>query len=1021
MNRDTLVQVIAKEARLFFGSPIGYLFLAAYLAVTLFIFFWGEAFFARNIADVRPMFEWLPLLLIFLCSALTMRIWSDERRTGTLEFIVTLPVTSWELVFGKFLACLSLLALALFLTLPLPISVWSIGNIDWGPIWAAYFAALLLGATYISIGLFVSTRSENQIVALIVSVFVCGVFYMLGSEFLTSLVGTNFAEFLRELGSGSRFESITRGVLDVADLYFYISITAAFLVLNVFALEMIGWTTEGATRPHINSSIVCGLVVLNLVLANFWVAQVPATRWDVTEGQQYTMSPVTKQALKQLQEPLLIRGYFSAKTHPLLARLVPQLRDLITEYSIVGGRNVVVEFIDPALDPEKEDEANKEYGIRPVPFQVADRYQSALVSSYFDILIRYGDEYDTLNFRDLIEVKAESEMDLSVQLRNPEYDITRAITRVRSEFQSGGSIFDAVPGGVTFTGYISASERLPQQLDEIQTTLVEALDEVKGTSDGKFTWEILDPEAGDGSLAQEIAEDYGFQPMTASLFDSNSFYFYLTLSDGVGVVSMGLPESQDVDSFKRLLEEGVKRFTEGLLTSVAIHTPAPSTPQYAGQPQPTARYNDISGYLRSDYEVLTIDLRDSVASHVDVLMVVGPNNLDPEQVFEIDQFLMRGGTVIVATSAHTTSYMERTLMADRANSGLEDWLAHQGVSVEQTMVMDVNNGGFPIPVQRQVGGMIFEEIQMIDYPFFIDVRNEGFVDGHPIVQNLDQLTFAWGSPLTVDAELNTEREVTEILRSSPQSWTDSFPELMPKVSQDTTGRSPYVPGADVESKLLAVSLSGIFDSFFEESPLVVAARERAAEEAAEKAAAEEAAAESEVEETETDVEMDESEVEDAETETEPANNDIDEEALLADLKALQEGDEETEEDTMGVVGTLISRSPESARLVVLGSSDSLSDTVIDMISQTQGSIYTNTMQFVANVIDVSMEDSSLLSIRSRGHFNRTIKPLVKHQQTTFEYLNYIFAVLGLLIVFGLNYLVRRISRTQRSQWFRVNT
>ena len=1005
MNYETLFAVTAKELRLFFGSPIGYLFIAAYLGLTLFVFFWGEAFFARNISDVRPMFEWLPVLLIFLCSALTMRIWSDERRTGTIEFIVTLPVTSWELVLGKFVACMTLLALALFLTLPLPISVSFIGDLDWGPVGAAYFAALLLGAAYLSIGLFVSTRSENQIVTLIISVLLCGVFYMLGSKILTGLVGTNFADLLRELGSGSRFESITRGVLEFSDFYFYVSIAASFLVLNVFSVEMIGWTKRGAQERHINRSLICGLVVLNLVVANLWISALPPLRWDVTAERQYTMSSVTKKELSQLQEPLLIRGYFSAKTHPLLAPLVPPLRDLLDAYSIAGGNNVVVEFIDPIQHPEKEDEANTKYGIRPVPFQVSDRYQSSLVNSYFDILIRYGDEYEVLNFRDLIEVKAQSEMELDVQLRNPEYDITRAIARVRSEFQSSGSIFDAVPGTVVFTGYISATETLPEELVETRETLVEALDELKADAGGKFDWQMFDPNAGDGSLALQIAENYGFHPQAASLFDANRFYFYLTMSDGDAVVSMDWRDSRDVEGFERLLEEGVKRFTEGLLTSVAIHTPAPSTPQYTGQPQPTARYHNLSDHLRYNYEVQTIDLRDPVPSHIDVLMVVGPNDLDAEQVFEIDQFLMRGGSVIIATSGFTTSFMDRRLMANRAQTGLDEWLAHHGVLVEKSMVMDTNNGGFPIPVQREVGGYIFEDIQMIDYPFFVDVRNDGFVNNHPIVRNLDQMTFAWGSPVSVDEELNTEREVIEILRSSSDSWTSTFPELMPKFSQNNLTSSPYVPGADLESKLLAVSLQGTFSSFFEESPLFVEARERAAEEAAEKAAAE-----AEAEETDP---------------TEPTEGDeesFDDEALMAELQQLQDGEEqdvEEDEDTLGVVGTVISRSPESARLVILGSSDSLSDTVIDMISQTQGSNYINTMQFVANAIDVSVEDSSLLSIRSRGHFSRTLRPLEDWQQKTLEIINYVLAVFGLLVVAGVNFLIRFVVGNQRSQWFGV--
>src|SRR5262247_802786 len=111
MHKDNIVRVARKELTLFFSSPIGYLFIGVFLVATLFVFFWMETFFARNIADVRPMFERLPLLLVFLSAALTMRMWSEERRTGTLEFVVTLPVTTWSFVLGKFLACWLLLIL----------------------------------------------------------------------------------------------------------------------------------------------------------------------------------------------------------------------------------------------------------------------------------------------------------------------------------------------------------------------------------------------------------------------------------------------------------------------------------------------------------------------------------------------------------------------------------------------------------------------------------------------------------------------------------------------------------------------------------------------------------------------------------------------------------------------------------------------------------------------------------------------------------------------------------------------
>ena len=114
MSRDDVTARVAqKEVLLFFSSPVAWLFLGSFTAVTLFIFFWVESFFARNVADIRPLFEWMPVLLIFLSGALTMRMWSEERRTGTLEHILTQPASTWRFVLGKFRACFILLLLAL--------------------------------------------------------------------------------------------------------------------------------------------------------------------------------------------------------------------------------------------------------------------------------------------------------------------------------------------------------------------------------------------------------------------------------------------------------------------------------------------------------------------------------------------------------------------------------------------------------------------------------------------------------------------------------------------------------------------------------------------------------------------------------------------------------------------------------------------------------------------------------------------------------------------------------------------
>ena len=500
MNFQAMRRIAAKELTLFFASPTGYLFLAAFLAVTLFVFFWVEAYFARNVADVRPMFEWMPVMLIFLASALTMRLWSEERRTGTMEFVFTVPARTWEFVLGKFGACLCLLGIALLLTLPLPISIAFHADLDWGPVLAGYAAAFLLGGAYVAIGLFVSARTDSQIVSLIMASFACGAFYLVGSPVLTDLVSGGVADFLRALGAGARFESITRGVVDLRDLYYYLSLGGVFLTLNVYGLEVQRWARDGERPRHRAWMLGTTLLAANLLAANLWLASFSGLRIDVTEGRIYSISEATRGYLAQLREPLLIQGYFSAKTHPLLAPLVPRMRDLLAEYEIAGGGNVKVRIIDPADDPELEDEANTKYGIRPVPFQVADRYQSSLVNSYFDVLVSYGDEYEVLGFRDLIEVKVAGEADLDVQLRNPEYDITRSIKKVLYGFQGGSSIFANIQTPVTFTGYLSADEKLPEPLAEFRTVVSGVLDELEAESDGKLSVEFIDPDADGGAV-----------------------------------------------------------------------------------------------------------------------------------------------------------------------------------------------------------------------------------------------------------------------------------------------------------------------------------------------------------------------------------------------------------------------------------------------------------------------------------------------------------------------------------------
>jgi len=268
LTKQTL-SIMRKELACYFGSPMALIFVGTFLIITLFSFFWVDTFFARGIADVRPLFRWMPLLMILLVAALTMRQWSEEQRSGTLEILLTLPVSPLCLVVGKFLAVMTLVLVALGVTVFLPITVSMLGNLDWGPVFGGYLAAVLLAAAYAAIGLFVSSRTDNQIVAFILAALLCGLFYLVGSPGLTDFFSEGVAEVLRAIGSGSRFESIQRGVVDLRDLVYYLSLTGIFLTLNFLSLESKRWSTGESTLAHRrNLTITASLLALNLVVLN---------------------------------------------------------------------------------------------------------------------------------------------------------------------------------------------------------------------------------------------------------------------------------------------------------------------------------------------------------------------------------------------------------------------------------------------------------------------------------------------------------------------------------------------------------------------------------------------------------------------------------------------------------------------------------------------------------------------------------------------------------------------------------
>ena len=925
--------VAAKELRTYFLSPVALIFIATFLLASLFSFFWVEGFFIRGSADIRPLFEWLPVLLAFLVPALGMRLWAEEEKSGTLELLMTLPLTTWSAVLGKFASGLILVAVALTLTAPVPISVAMLGDLDWGPVAGGYLATLLLAGAYLAITLCISASTSNQLVALVFGAVSCSLLYLVGSDTVAGFFGGQVAELLRGLGAGSRFDSIQRGVLDLRDLAYYAAIIGTFLSLNVLILESRRWSgsARGASG-RLNAVSTVALLGANLLALNFLVAPVRGARVDLTEHNEYSISSVTKDLIGGLDEPLLLRAYLSEKTHPLLAPLAPRVRDMLEEYGALSDQ-VRVEIIDPTTDEEAEAEAGQVWGIRSVPFQFSDRHEASVVNSFFHVLIKYGDQHEVLGFDELIEVSANG-MDIDVRLRNLEYDLTRTIQKTVFGFQSLESVFARLPDEAQFTLYASDPSRLPAGYEEVPTTIATVAATLQKRSGGRFTWSRLDPDAPASGVTREELLAQGIKPLQASMFGGDTFYLHMLLQIGDRTEQL-LPGGDNTEAdLQEAIVASLKRAGPGALKTVGLAIggvePEPPQPQFPGQPPPPAPpgalpYGTLKQVLSESYAVEEVDLLGgSVPGSVDVLLVLDPRQLDDAGRWALDQFLMRGGSAIVAAGSRVLNLasMGQGLSLLRVDTGLDDLLAHHGIDVSDEILLDTQNATFPIPMTRNVGGFQMRQIQMLPYPAFPDIRADGMNREHPALAGLPGAVLHWASPLLLlDAPEGTtlpRREV--LLSSSDESWTlDQF-DAQPDFA--TWGELGWQIGPERAAQPLAVTATGPLTSFFDGKP-------------------------------------------------------------APSLGA----------DALG--GGQIGTSPERSRLVVIGSASFVSDPAIE-ITRSVSDQWLSNVQLIANLIDWTLEDVELLRIRSRGQQARVLEPTDLATRKTVEMINYGFALLAVL-------------------------
>jgi ABC-2 type transport system permease protein len=232
-----VLSIYKKELKSYFNSPVAYIVITAFLLIAG--WFFATNFFLMGQATVRTVMTIIPLIYLIFAPAITMRTIAEEKKSGTIELLVTMPTRDADIVVGKFLAALSLLGIALLFTLVYTITASLLGKLDFGATFGGYLGLLLVGAVYLAIGIFASSLTENQIVAFIIGVTIIFALYMLDKVIM--FVPGFMASFLEYLSVDYHFNSIARGVIDSRDIIYYLSVTGFALVLAVKSLESRKW------------------------------------------------------------------------------------------------------------------------------------------------------------------------------------------------------------------------------------------------------------------------------------------------------------------------------------------------------------------------------------------------------------------------------------------------------------------------------------------------------------------------------------------------------------------------------------------------------------------------------------------------------------------------------------------------------------------------------------------------------------------------------------------------------------
>jgi ABC-2 type transport system permease protein len=383
-------RVARREFRSYFDHPTAYILVVAFLVLALFLSF--RSIFTSGAASLRPLFDLLPWLLAVFVPAITMRSLAEERRSGTLAWLIAQPMSEVELVAGKFLGDWLFVLVALAGSLPTAVGILLASTADPGIVIGQYVGAALLAAELVAIGLFASSVTSNQITAFIIGAMIDFALILAGLRFTQIGLPGPLARAVGDLSVLTHFEAVTRGVVDLRDVLYFVTTSGVFLALAYWAVarERLSPVRGGFRRLRTGvTALIVGVVALNLLGGHIH------GRLDLTRNHLFTLSKGTRQILGDLNDVVTVKFFVSSSLPSEVDLTRRDVQDLLADYRSASDGNVRVQVIHPADRGPEADEAQS-LGVRPIQFNVVRNDEFQVKRGWLGMAVEYAGQHETI-------------------------------------------------------------------------------------------------------------------------------------------------------------------------------------------------------------------------------------------------------------------------------------------------------------------------------------------------------------------------------------------------------------------------------------------------------------------------------------------------------------------------------------------------------------------------------------------------------------------------------------------------